>query len=130
MTKPVRGAELRACIERVLERQLEAITGRHQKLVTRTTLATEQGQGQFHGRVLVVEDNVVNQQVARRFLQRLGCEALVAENGKRGVEEYFKGEYGLVLDGRADARDGRLVGRPREIRSSRVAQRSACRSLR
>ncbi len=29
MTKPVRGAELRACIERVLERQAEAITGRY-----------------------------------------------------------------------------------------------------
>ncbi len=74
----------------MLEQQLDATTGRHQKLVTRTSLATDQGQGQYRGRVLVVEDNVVNQQVARRFLQRLGCEALVAENGKRGVEEFFK----------------------------------------
>ena len=98
MTKPVRGSEMRACIERVLEQQLDAAnTGRYQKLVTRNTLATEQGQGQYTGRVLVVEDNVVNQQVARRFLQRLGCEVLVAENGKRGVEEYFKNDYGLVL---------------------------------
>jgi CheY-like chemotaxis protein len=97
MTKPVRGTELRACIERVLERQLDATTGRHQQLVTRSSLATDQGQGQYRGRVLVVEDNVVNQQVAKRFLQRLGCEVVVAENGKRGIEEYEKDEFGLVL---------------------------------
>jgi signal transduction histidine kinase/DNA-binding response OmpR family regulator/HPt (histidine-containing phosphotransfer) domain-containing protein len=100
LTKPVRGSELRACIERVLERQLEAVTGRDQKLVTRTSLASDQGQGQFHGRVLVVEDNVVNQQVARRFLQRLGCDVVVAENGKRGVEEFFLAQDGLAQDGK------------------------------
>ena len=120
MTKPVRGSELRACIERVLEHQLEAVTGRHQKLVTRSSLASDQGQGQFSGRVLVVEDNVVNQQVARRFLQRLGCDVLVAENGKRGVEEYFlaqenKVPYGLVLmDVQMPVMDG--LAAAREIR--------------
>ncbi|MEJ1964343.1 MAG: response regulator [Gammaproteobacteria bacterium] len=115
MTKPVRGSELRACIERVLEQQLSANTGRHQKLVTRTSLAADQGQGQFHGRVLVVEDNVVNQQVARRFLQRLGCDVVVAENGKRGVEEFFKDQYGLVLmDVQMPVMDG--LAAAREIR--------------
>ena len=120
LTKPVRGSELRACIERVLELQLEAVTGRHQKLVTRSSLASDQGQGQFSGRVLVVEDNVVNQQVARRFLQRLGCDVLVAENGKRGVEEYFLAQeneapYGLVLmDVQMPVMDG--LAAAREIR--------------
>ena len=95
-----------------------ATTGRHQKLVTRTSLATEQGQGQYHGRVLVVEDNVVNQQVAKRFLQRLGCEVVVAENGKRGVEEYFQatpeGSVQPRAHGRADARHGRPHRSPRD----------------
>jgi len=127
MTKPVRGTELRACIERVLERQLDATTGRHQNLVTRTSLATEQGQGQFQGRVLVVEDNVVNQQVAKRFLQRLGCEVVVAENGKRGVEEYLaamsgKSPFGLVLmDVQMPVMDG--LAATREIRRSEPAGR-------
>ncbi|MBX5460195.1 MAG: response regulator [Steroidobacteraceae bacterium] len=124
MTKPVRGAELRACIERVLEREAEAASGRHHELVTRSSLAADQGLGQYQGRVLVVEDNVVNQQVARRFLQRLGCEVVVAENGQRGVEEYFRDEFGLVLmdvqmpvmDGLAAAREIRA----RELNGRRV----------
>jgi signal transduction histidine kinase/CheY-like chemotaxis protein len=115
MTKPVRGSELRACIERVLEQQNDVTTSRHQKLVTRSSLATDQGQGQYRGKVLVVEDNVVNQQVARRFLQRLGCEVLVAENGKRGVEEFFQNPYGLVLmDVQMPVMDG--LAAAREIR--------------
>ena len=122
MTKPVRGSELRACIERVLERQLEASTGRHQKLVTRSTLAADQGQGQYRGRVLVVEDNVVNQQVAKRFLQRLGCDVVIAENGQRGVEEYFRDEFGLVLmDVQMPVMDG--LAAAREIRRREPAGR-------
>jgi two-component system sensor histidine kinase/response regulator len=136
MTKPVRGTELRACIEHVLEQQAAATTGRYQKLVTRTSLANEQGQGQYQGRVLVVEDNVVNQQVARRFLQRLGCQVVVAENGKRGVDEFFEAEagrqpFGLVLmdvqmpvmDGLAAARE--IRGREQDGRRTPIVALTA-----
>jgi CheY-like chemotaxis protein len=51
----------------------------------------------FTGRVLVVEDNNVNQKVARRILERLGCEVDIAENGAEATERCGVKAYDLVL---------------------------------
>ena len=51
----------------------------------------------FSGKVLLVEDNLVNQKVAQRFLERLGCEVVLAENGEQGCEAWERAEFGLVL---------------------------------
>ena len=48
-------------------------------------------------RVLVVEDNTVNQVVATRLLERQGCRVDVAANGRVAVEMYAAGVYDLVL---------------------------------
>jgi CheY-like chemotaxis protein len=48
-------------------------------------------------RVLLVEDNVVNQKVARRLLQKLGCEVDVAENGVEAVALFEKQTYQAVF---------------------------------
>jgi len=49
------------------------------------------------GRVLVVEDHPVNQQVARRQLERLGCSVVVAENGALGVALARSEAFDLIL---------------------------------
>ncbi len=97
LTKPIRGRELRACLERVLVRDIGSSSGRFQGIVTRSSLSADQGQGQYQGKVLVVEDNVVNQQVAKRFLERLGLEVQIAENGQRAVEICAQDAFGLIL---------------------------------
>jgi len=51
----------------------------------------------FHGRVLLVEDNLVNQKVARSFLERLGCDVTVAGNGLEAVEVFAGARFDLVL---------------------------------
>ena len=48
-------------------------------------------------RVLVVEDNAVNQKIAQRFLERLGCNVVLANNGAEGVELLRSERYDLVL---------------------------------
>ena len=48
-------------------------------------------------RVLLVEDNMVNQRVARLMLQRLGLGADVAENGRQAVEMFCQAPYSLIL---------------------------------
>lgn len=48
-------------------------------------------------RVLVVEDNRINQEIAVAMLRKLGCEADVAGDGRAGVEAAFSRSYDAVL---------------------------------
>jgi len=51
----------------------------------------------YNSRILVVEDNVVNQTVARRILENLGLRTDVAANGREAVEMSALVPYDLVL---------------------------------
>lgn len=48
-------------------------------------------------RIMLVEDNKVNQQVAMRFLQRLGQDADIAANGLEAVKLAAEAKYDLIL---------------------------------
>jgi CheY-like chemotaxis protein len=48
-------------------------------------------------KVLVAEDNVVSQQVARRYLEAIGCNVMVVEDGNAAVDACARQEFGLVL---------------------------------
>ncbi len=47
--------------------------------------------------ILLAEDNVVNQRVAVRLLERLGCRVFVAANGVEAVEMSGRRPYDLIL---------------------------------
>ena len=48
-------------------------------------------------RVLVAEDNPINQQLALEFLNRLGASVDIAESGRHAVERIVETDYDLVL---------------------------------
>lgn len=48
-------------------------------------------------RALIVEDNLVNQRVLRRILQKLGIEADIAENGQVAVERCATHTYDIIF---------------------------------
>ncbi len=48
-------------------------------------------------KILVVEDNVINQQVTLGMLGSLGCSADLAKDGAEAVEMVERGDYSLVL---------------------------------
>lgn len=48
-------------------------------------------------RVLVVEDNPVNQVVLRGLLESLGCATDTVENGREALAQWLAGDYGLIL---------------------------------
>ena len=61
---------------------------------TDTSAASEVELGSMS--VLVVEDNPVNQMVARKMLEKLGCDVAVVADGVAGVEAVEVGQYDLV----------------------------------
>ena len=48
-------------------------------------------------KILVVEDNEINQQVAQELLEGQGFFVDIANNGQEGVEQTFAGDYDIVL---------------------------------
>ncbi|MHC4515493.1 MAG: ATP-binding protein [Planctomycetota bacterium] len=63
-----------------------------------TVVKTErQPPEKLHGRVLVAEDNLINQKVAIRMLINMGCHVDLVEDGLGAVDAVSKGNYDLVL---------------------------------
>jgi len=48
-------------------------------------------------RILLAEDNAVNQRVAQRMLEKMGHEVVLAVNGRRAVDEVSLSRFDLVL---------------------------------
>jgi signal transduction histidine kinase/DNA-binding response OmpR family regulator len=51
----------------------------------------------IHAHVLVAEDNPVNQRVAMRLLEKMGCRVDLASNGKEAIERLSERTYQVVL---------------------------------
>ena len=60
-------------------------------------VAAESNREVLSKKVLVAEDNVVSQQVARHYLQAMGCNVVVVEDGRAAVAACARQEFGLVL---------------------------------
>ncbi|MBF0569778.1 MAG: PAS domain S-box protein [Candidatus Omnitrophica bacterium] len=48
-------------------------------------------------RILLAEDNLVNQKIAARILEKRGWEVVVANNGREAVDMLGKGHYDIIL---------------------------------
>jgi two-component system, sensor histidine kinase and response regulator len=97
LTKPVRVREMLDAIARVMSggpRQWQMDT---QPMITLNMLTQSAAQQRFRGHVLLVEDNFVNQKVAVRFLERLGCTVEVAGHGAEGVAACQQRHFDIVL---------------------------------
>lgn len=96
LTKPIRARELLECLDHVLAHDAKQWHLQSQPIVTRNTLAAHIAEA-YRGNVLLVEDNAVNQKVAVRFLERMGCTVRVADNGVEAVRACEETTFDLVL---------------------------------
>ncbi len=90
LTKPVRQSQLFDAIATVMGGSTSAT-----ELVTQHSLA--EARAGLHPRVLVAEDNPVNQKVAAAMLAKLGYRADVVANGAEALEALSRIPYGAVL---------------------------------
>ncbi|HEX9462751.1 MAG TPA: response regulator, partial [Alphaproteobacteria bacterium] len=94
LTKPVYAAELLAAIERAIGSKPSAAAA---PAASQTAGGLAMGAADWHGRVLLVEDNVVNQKVASGLLTRRGHHVTVAENGREALTRLAEDTFDLVL---------------------------------
>jgi len=96
LLKPVRQSQLLNTIANAWAAKPKPWTGPERRATSRHPLAP--GESPLGGiRVLVAEDNVVNQKVAVRMLEKLGVRADVAANGREAVEMMRILPYDLVF---------------------------------
>ncbi len=122
LTKPVRVGELYELLDRVLASEASVWQMQTQSIVTRNRRLAGECASLFCGDVLLVEDNLVNQKVAVRFLERLGCRVHVAGNGALALESFRAKAFDLVLmDLQMPVMDGLTATQHiRELQSGRV----------
>ncbi|MCA9470648.1 MAG: PAS domain S-box protein [Nitrospirales bacterium] len=98
LTKPVKQEQLYKCLTMVMGKtqsatdQVEATTT---SLITRHTLMEDENRKKI--RVLLAEDNVVNQKVAGKMLNKLGYRVDIVTNGREAIEALAQASYDLIF---------------------------------
>ena len=110
--KPLRATKLAHLVNSVLNGEAAPVTTHAER---RPQVAT------YHGRrILLVEDNPVNQRVAQRMLQTLGVEVTIANNGAEALQRLAeRGVDAVLMDCQMPVMDGFTAAR--RIRESEAA---------
>ncbi|STR23355.1 Signal transduction histidine-protein kinase BarA [Janthinobacterium lividum] len=95
LTKPVRAMELRHCIEAVCGYGTVAPTGAAMPALPAPADTAAAGQAPL--RMLLVEDNAINQEIALAMLEDSGYEATPADNGARALALWERSPFDVIL---------------------------------
>jgi len=91
LTKPIKQSELFDAILTVLD--IQEVVPEEREVVTKHSVR-ESREGL---RVLLAEDNVVNQRLALKILTKRGYDVVVAENGKEAVAAFLRERFHVIL---------------------------------
>ncbi len=92
LIKPIRPADLQATIRAGLGAQAARMT----TAMTPTPSAPPEKQGRKL-RILVAEDNIINQKLAAALLKKLGHEVAIASNGLETLNQWSSGNFDMIF---------------------------------
>ena len=97
LLKPVSQRDLSDCLLLVLNGDKSASA--QGSIVTRHELRERRARDRVHKkhRILVADDDMVNQKVARRMLQALDYEVDIVNNGREAIAAWRTGQYHIIL---------------------------------
>lgn len=91
--KPVRKAQLQRCLCKLF-----GAIDSYRRLLERKMSTAAPQRLRFPGaRILLVEDNLVNQEVASTMLAQAGCQVDIANNGQEALEQIAENSYDVVM---------------------------------
>jgi CheY-like chemotaxis protein len=89
LSKPIKRADLLEAIKLAVFGQLDT--------VKHSVAAVAVAADQRHFKILLAEDNLVNQKVAIRFLEKRGHTVFLADSGKKALEAWRDHSFDLIL---------------------------------
>jgi signal transduction histidine kinase/DNA-binding response OmpR family regulator len=95
LLKPVARRDLADCLMKVLSLKAEEWHGRTQPIVTLQQISARNGREKR--RILLAEDNAVNEKVASHTLRKLGYHVDTVSNGRDAVTAWQTEHYDLIL---------------------------------
>ena len=102
ITKPFKSADFKEMLDKWAVPAPEAEANKSKAVIETkkkaTAVAVEANPTQgVSPLVLIVDDNLVNQKLSAKFLQKLGCEVSIVDNGKKAVEEVKGKTFDIVF---------------------------------
>ncbi|MBN1850805.1 MAG: response regulator [Deltaproteobacteria bacterium] len=94
LSKPIKPSQLYACLLSVAERSFNRSKEPEIPMVTRHTIEEEKRR---NIRILLAEDNAVNQRLATRIIEKFGYRIDTVSDGKEAIQALTRTPYDLVL---------------------------------
>jgi CheY-like chemotaxis protein len=94
LTKPIRRSLLYDCLVEVLSSQKQTEKVKKNQIVTKHSVYDER---RSKIRILIVEDNIVNQKIIQKIIEKAGFVYSIASNGKEALNALANDNYDLVL---------------------------------